>query len=122
MVGRGCSKRHTVGCTDDLSPTTVDEESTVGHPTTPSAGGTRTRRTGLLTVMERPPGTCSKRDIRFLVIFVEITVFFMCNKIKDKKFFIIHCMRARLNLNKFHLKHVLHFFFLFFQKKKIIIF
>lgn len=57
MHGRGCSKRHTVGCTDDLSATTVADslEPSLAHSPAPSTGG-RTRRTGLLTVMERPPG------------------------------------------------------------------
>lgn len=65
MHGRGCSKRHTVGCTDDLSvnPTVQSMEPPVAHSPIPSTssmvqGGPsgRTRRTGLLTVMERPPG------------------------------------------------------------------
>lgn len=60
MHGRGCSKRHTVGCTDDLSTSPViSSENSVeplAHSPAPSSGG-RTRRTGLLTVMERPPGT-----------------------------------------------------------------
>lgn len=67
MHGRGCSKRHTVGCTDDLSKNPSGQQSAdqqIGHSPIPSPGisqGTatssgRTRRTGLLTVMERPPG------------------------------------------------------------------
>lgn len=57
MHGRGCSKRHTVGCTDDLSATSVTDplEPSLAHSPAPSTGG-RTRRTGLLTVTERPPG------------------------------------------------------------------
>lgn len=62
MHGRGCSKRHTVGCTDDLSQTRasgaeggLDQQSSTHSPGPQSSGG-RTRRTGLLTVMERPPG------------------------------------------------------------------
>lgn len=61
MHGRGCSKRHTVGCTDDLSQTRasgaeggLDQQSSTHSPGPQSSGG-RTRRTGLLTVMERPP-------------------------------------------------------------------
>lgn len=59
MHGRGCSKRHTVGCTDDLStsanPNDSTTEQSLSHSPAPSTSG-RTRRTGLLTVMERPPG------------------------------------------------------------------
>uniref|UniRef100_A0A182MLI5 Non-specific serine/threonine protein kinase n=1 Tax=Anopheles culicifacies TaxID=139723 RepID=A0A182MLI5_9DIPT len=70
MHGRGCTKRHTVGCTDDLSggnaspmeppqahspaPTT-GAVSGAGGVSGGGGGGGRTRRTGLLTVMERPP-------------------------------------------------------------------
>ncbi|XP_039441126.1 uncharacterized protein LOC120421895 isoform X2 [Culex pipiens pallens] len=65
MHGRGCTKRHTVGCTDDLSagnPGTMEPPQ--AHSPAPSTaaaagGGGRTRRTGLLTVMERPPGRYS---------------------------------------------------------------
>lgn len=62
MHGRGCTKRHTVGCTDDLSDNnTTPMEPPQAHSPAPStagiSGGGRTRRTGLLTVMERPPGT-----------------------------------------------------------------
>lgn len=70
MHGRGCSKRHTVGCTDDLSASggqlngnggnadagTSQGSSTNGPASASSGGGGRTRRSGLLTVMERPPG------------------------------------------------------------------
>lgn len=66
MHGRGCSKRHTVGCTDDLSknPSNQSNESPHTHSPVPSStvltqnatSTGRTRRTGLLTVMERPPG------------------------------------------------------------------
>lgn len=68
MHGRGCSKRHTVGCTDEYS----DSEEVIRGPggscterlamsnggaaAGVSGGGGRTRRSGLLTVMERPPG------------------------------------------------------------------
>jgi hypothetical protein len=62
MHGRGCSKRHTVGCTDDLSAGQSMEQP-IAHSPIPSPGMSqgstssgRTRRTGLLTVMERPPG------------------------------------------------------------------
>ncbi|XP_001663093.2 serine/threonine-protein kinase SIK3 homolog [Aedes aegypti] len=60
MHGRGCTKRHTVGCTDDLSDNnTTPMEPPQAHSPAPStagiSGGGRTRRTGLLTVMERPP-------------------------------------------------------------------
>lgn len=84
MHGRGSNKRHTVGCTDDYD---LSSEPPVAHspiPSTSSAGanqsgiagssnatGGRTRRTGLLTVMERPPGnfliqksnTCMKNSL-----------------------------------------------------------
>lgn len=71
MHGRGCSKRHTVGCTDDLSASGEQIVNDCGQGVTgpggvgnaaggsgPSGGATggRTRRSGLLTVMERPPG------------------------------------------------------------------
>ncbi|XP_055374021.1 probable serine/threonine-protein kinase MARK-A isoform X1 [Condylostylus longicornis] len=52
MQIRGSSKRHTVGCTDDLSESAID--ATLSHSPAPQSGS-RTRRTGLLTVMERPP-------------------------------------------------------------------
>uniref|UniRef100_A0A182KD38 KA1 domain-containing protein n=1 Tax=Anopheles christyi TaxID=43041 RepID=A0A182KD38_9DIPT len=65
MHGRGCTKRHTVGCTDDLSGGNASPmEPPQAHSPAPTASGTsgtgaggggRTRRTGLLTVMERPP-------------------------------------------------------------------
>ncbi|XP_062544540.1 serine/threonine-protein kinase SIK3 homolog isoform X2 [Armigeres subalbatus] len=60
MHGRGCTKRHTVGCTDDLSANNATTmEPPQAHSPAPSnsgtSGGGRTRRTGLLTVMERPP-------------------------------------------------------------------
>lgn len=63
MHGRGCSKRHTVGCTDDLSPNgPVDSlEVPLPHSPAPSTSSGRTRRTGLLTVMERPPGMHTKQ-------------------------------------------------------------
>ncbi|XP_062130194.1 uncharacterized protein LOC133841604 isoform X3 [Drosophila sulfurigaster albostrigata] len=70
MQKRGGVKRHTVGCTEDLSVTHSPGE--LGHlqvppgaqpqtPTGSSSGGgnMRTRRTGLLTVTERPPGRYS---------------------------------------------------------------
>lgn len=63
MHGRGCSKRHTVGCTDDFSKSPGGMEPPLAHSPIPSTSGMnpsgssgRTRRTGLLTVMERPPG------------------------------------------------------------------
>ncbi|XP_055601667.1 uncharacterized protein LOC129750686 isoform X3 [Uranotaenia lowii] len=68
MDGRGCVKRHTVGCTDDLSvgPSTSMEPPQAHSPAANTGGagaggggGGRTRRTGLLTVMERPPGRYS---------------------------------------------------------------
>ncbi|XP_049540936.1 serine/threonine-protein kinase SIK3 isoform X2 [Anopheles darlingi] len=73
MHGRGCTKRHTVGCTDDLSTgcSSPMDPPQGSHSPAPMAGaggasgssaggaggggGGRTRRTGLLTVMERPP-------------------------------------------------------------------
>lgn len=66
MKMRGGSKRHTVGCTDDLSvsPSGQCMEPPLAHSPIPSTSGMsqsgssgRTRRTGLLTVLsERPPG------------------------------------------------------------------
>lgn len=72
MHGRGSNKRHTVGCTDDLSGEPPMAHSPI--PSTSTAGanqsmagssgssGGRTRRTGLLTVMERPPGNYIKKE------------------------------------------------------------
>lgn len=70
MQKRGCVKRHTVGCTEDLSVSHSPGE--LAHLQVPSGaqaqsgagsgsvgGNMRTRRTGLLTVTERPPGTCA---------------------------------------------------------------
>ncbi|XP_055838738.1 uncharacterized protein LOC129906825 isoform X2 [Episyrphus balteatus] len=65
MQARGCSKRHTVGCTDDISATHhseaigMDQPNLSHSPAPQSGGGGRTRRTGLLTVMDRPPGRYS---------------------------------------------------------------
>ncbi|KAI8127059.1 hypothetical protein CVS40_2592 [Lucilia cuprina] len=76
MKKRGCTKRHTVGCTEDLSVSRhPGEQQNLPHvsvnlkPQTPTGvisqnagcvgGGMRTRRTGLLTVTERPPGRYS---------------------------------------------------------------
>ncbi|KAM7345928.1 salt-inducible kinase 3 isoform 2-T6 [Cochliomyia hominivorax] len=76
MKKRGCSKRHTVGCTEDLTSTRrPNEQPNMAHisvnmtpqtttgvitPNTGTvSGGMRTRRTGLLTVTERPPGRYS---------------------------------------------------------------
>ena len=69
MKVRGGTKRHTVGCTDDLSTTRHSREqhvavnltsqtptSVISQNTACINSGTRTRRTGLLTVTERPPG------------------------------------------------------------------
>ena len=67
MERRGCSKRHTFGCTDDLNAANAQNLDTNLQTSSPSpnsgvagssSGGAsgRTRRTGLLTVMERPPG------------------------------------------------------------------
>lgn len=54
MQMRGGVKRHTVGCTDDLSHHGDSGHGASGSSQNPS--NSRTRRTGLLTVMERPPG------------------------------------------------------------------
>lgn len=76
MQMRGCAKRHTVGCTEDLTGThhTSDQQSAMPRLTgaAPSGvmnsaaggGGLRTRRTGLLTVTERPPGMYEEQFIR----------------------------------------------------------
>lgn len=80
MHGRGCSKRHTVGCTEDLSqtPSTPCMEPPLAHSPIPTTSGMsqsgssgRTRRTGLLTVMERPPGKAS-------TILVWLSFFYFC--------------------------------------------
>lgn len=76
MHGRGCSKRHTVGCTEDLSKNSAGQsmEPPLAHSPAPSPSGIsqggssgRTRRTGLLTVMERPPGKPSTQVSRPLI-------------------------------------------------------
>ncbi|XP_055916407.1 uncharacterized protein LOC129949155 isoform X2 [Eupeodes corollae] len=65
MQARGCTKRHTVGCTDDISASHhseaigIDQPNLSHSPAPQSGGGGRTRRTGLLTVMDRPPGRYS---------------------------------------------------------------
>lgn len=62
MHGRGCTKRNTVGCTDDLPAVVSDPlDVPLAHSPAPSSG--RTRRTGLLTVTERPPGEKHKHKI-----------------------------------------------------------
>ncbi|KAH8269568.1 hypothetical protein KR018_009407 [Drosophila ironensis] len=54
MQNRGCVKRHTVGCTEDLSVTHGPGPGNQAHA--PATSSTmRQRRTGLLTVTERPP-------------------------------------------------------------------
>lgn len=57
MQMRGGVKRHTVGCTDDLTQHGDNGHGAAGSSQNPS--NSRTRRTGLLTVMERPPGKCT---------------------------------------------------------------
>lgn len=86
MYGRGCSKRHTVGCTDDLSKNPAGQcmDPPLAHSPIPSTSGMnqsgssgRTRRTGLLTVMERPPGrlaTKSSHPTFALVSFLSCTL------------------------------------------------
>ncbi|KAH8401619.1 hypothetical protein KR009_006789 [Drosophila setifemur] len=54
MQNRGCVKRHTVGCTEDLSVTHGPGPGSQSHAPTASSN-MRQRRTGLLTVTERPP-------------------------------------------------------------------
>lgn len=54
MHGRGLSHRHTVGCTDDLS--SKSGSASGSHSPAPTSTG-RIRKTGLLTVTERPPGS-----------------------------------------------------------------
>lgn len=59
MHGRGGTKRHTFGCENDLATTaTVNGDNMMEPPQahSPAPSGGRTRRSGLLTVMERPPG------------------------------------------------------------------
>lgn len=46
LQGRGNTKRHTMANPEDVH----------SLQSSSSSGGSRTRRTGLLTVMERPPG------------------------------------------------------------------
>ena len=59
MQMRGNVKRHTVGCTDDLSHHSDGTHSGAAGSSQGSSNS-RTRRTGLLTVMERPPGKCHR--------------------------------------------------------------
>ncbi|XP_068144702.1 uncharacterized protein Sik3 isoform X1 [Drosophila tropicalis] len=66
MQKRGCVKRHTVGCTEDLSvggdmahmQVTPGTSNQAAAPPGSGGGNMRTRRTGLLTVTERPPVIC----------------------------------------------------------------
>ncbi|XP_017837515.1 uncharacterized protein LOC108596364 isoform X1 [Drosophila busckii] len=64
MQKRGCVKRHTVGCTEDLSvshsPADLSAQQAQAATGAGAAAGNnmRTRRTGLLTVTERPPVIC----------------------------------------------------------------
>lgn len=86
MQIRGCAKRHTVGCTEDLSIThnTSEQASTPTKPQTSTGipnnqginSGIRTRRTGLLTVTERPPGkiTSCFFNCRFRYFLYTVTV------------------------------------------------
>lgn len=56
MQNRGNNKRHTLalGSTDEIHDSQLKQlQQTQSQPSSAS----RTRRTGLLTVMERPPGT-----------------------------------------------------------------
>lgn len=80
---RGCSKRHTVGCTEDLSTNTKYEQQHIAHLSknisnlspsgiaSPNSGcvnsGIRTRRTGLLTVTERPPGKYPNITFKYIL-------------------------------------------------------
>lgn len=57
MHDRGVSKRHTVACSDDLAACSNVDSLDVPLAHSPAPAGGRTRRSGLLTVMERPPGT-----------------------------------------------------------------
>lgn len=63
MHGRGSNKRHTVGCTDDydlepsLAHSPIPSTSGASNQSAAGSSGGRTRKSGLLTVMERnPPG------------------------------------------------------------------
>ena len=55
MHGRGRDKRYTIGCTEDLSPSPTSGSSPMEPPMSNSPAP-RARKTGLLTVKERPPG------------------------------------------------------------------
>ncbi|XP_034139448.1 uncharacterized protein LOC117590502 isoform X3 [Drosophila guanche] len=59
MQKRGGVKRHTVGCTDDLSVTHGPGTGQGSSQAPASSTNMRQRRTGLLTVTERPPGRYS---------------------------------------------------------------
>lgn len=66
MQNRGGTKRHTVGCTDDLSSGQSLEPPMLPAPSSSQgSSSSRQRRTGLLTVMERPPGKRQYMFIRF---------------------------------------------------------
>lgn len=62
MHGRGSTQRHTFGSSDDFPKTQTGNSDNLSHSPAPSTSGVsgvpggRTRRTGLLTVTERPPG------------------------------------------------------------------
>lgn len=98
MHGRGCSKRHTVGCTDDLSKNPSSQpnpdQQIIGHSPIPSPGisgqssatsSGRTRRTGLLTVMERPPGKIPAYQTLsyFCIIFCMLASFFSLKRLRN---------------------------------------
>lgn len=112
MHGRGCTKRHTVGCTDDLSagnPGTMEPPQ--AHSPAPSTaaaagGGGRTRRTGLLTVMERPPGKPMET-----FGYIKKYTNFRCRR---KRFKILHALYMNaISVDLFYLIFVLFYFFSF---------
>lgn len=84
MERRGCSKRHTFGCTDDLNAANaqnLEGSLQTNNSPSPNSGVTgsgavgasgRTRRTGLLTVMERPPGMRLNNLMTIFDVFLKV--------------------------------------------------
>lgn len=95
MHGRGSNKRHTVGCTDDYDlepsiahspiPSTsgATNQGCVGGAVGSSGGGGRTRKSGLLTVMERPPGMTFKNSYKCMTFYGFLIFYFLNLPIKE---------------------------------------
>lgn len=73
MQSRGNSKRHTVASTEEVHSIQQNQSQSGGvssgsaNSSSSSSSGIRTRRTGLLTVKEKPPGMFDTVFIKYLV-------------------------------------------------------